>query len=201
MKIGNSENKKMILEIMKKNDGYLTSREVTAKGIGREYISILVREGHLKRLSCGVYYDKASPKPEDPFLVFQFKNPNTIFSHFTALSFHNMSNGIEVPEITVKHGNYRKCFRDYRVFYVRNETILNLGKVKVKNNYGHYVNAYDAERCICDIIRSINREDMEQVKKVIKHNANKLDYGKLAEYARAMGISDEINDYVGKRVE
>ena len=197
----NSENKKMIFEIMKKNDGYLTSKEVTANGISREYINILVKEGQLEKVARGVYYDKTSPNLDDPFLVFQLKHPNIVFSHFTALSFHDMTEEIPyVPEITIIRGNYRKDFKEYQVFYVKGEAMLNLGKTKIKNNYGHYVNAYDVERCICDIIKSINREDMEQVKKVLKWYANKLDYMKLTEYAHTMGITNKVNDYVGRYV-
>jgi hypothetical protein len=83
----------------------------------------------------------------------------------------------------------------------RDKVIFDLGKMKIKTEYGNYVYAYDVERCICDIIRSINREDLEQVKKVLRNYANKLDFLKLKEYAEKMNIIDKVNDYVGRYLE
>jgi len=202
MKNKNLNSKNMILKIMEDNNGYLTSREVTQKGISREYINILEKEGRIEKVARGVYYDSKTSQFDDPFLIFQLKYPDAVYSHFTALSFHEMTEAIPyIKEITIKQGNYRKGYKDCQVFYVKDDEILNLGKDQVKTEYGNYVYAYDRERCICDIIRSINREDMEQVKKVLRKYSNKLDYIKLSKYAKIMNISDKVNDYVGRYID
>ena len=64
---------------------------------------------------------------------------------------------------------------------------------------GNKVKVYDIERCICDIIRSKNRMDIEQVKKTIKEyvKRNDKDISKLTEYSEKMGISNQVMEMVG----
>ena len=84
------------------------------------------------------------------------------------------------------------------VFYV-NDDIYELGLCDVETPNGNKVKAYDIERCICDIIRSKNRMDIEQVKKTIKEyvKRNDKDISKLTEYSEKMGISNQVMEMVG----
>lgn len=83
----------------------------------------------------------------------------------TALYFHGLS--IKAPDnifdITVNYSYNNPKLKNHNVFYVNND-IYNLGLTEVKTPMGNIVKAYDMERCICDIIRSINRMDLEHVK-------------------------------------
>ena len=188
------------MDIVEKNNGYVTSKEVTANNISREYLNIMIKDGKLERLARGVYYDKQMNAFDDPYLTFQLKHPGIVYSHFTALDFHNMTEAIPyVPDITIKQGSYRKDYKGYHVYYVKEE-ILILGVKKVKTQYNNYVNAYDKERCICDIIRSINRQDIEQVQKVLREYSNKIDINKLSEYADKIGVYNKVIDYVRRYV-
>ena len=196
----NSNVKQKIIDMLKENNGYITSKEVTANNISREYINILIREGKLEKLARGVYYDKNMNALDDPYLTFQLTHPDTVFSHFTALEFHGMTEAIPyIMEITTKRNKYSKDYKKYHVYYVKAE-ILKLGMEKVKTSYGNYVNAYDRERCVCDIIRSINRQDIEQVQKVLRNYSNQLDIMKLSEYAKKMGIYNKVMDYVRRYI-
>ena len=63
---------------------------------------------------------------------------------------------------------------------------------------GNSVRAYDAERCICDIIRSKNRMDSEHVKHNIREYIKRKDKDlvKLSSYADKMGIKEEVMNYI-----
>ena len=83
------------------------------------------------------------------------------------------------------------------MFYV-NSDIYNLGLTEVKTPMGNIVKAYDMERCICDIIRSINRMDLEHVKYSVKKYLQRKDKNitKLTQYAEKMGIKDKVINFI-----
>ena len=201
-KESNSFNIKKINSILKKNNGYITSKEVTEAKIDRKYLGILEEREEIERIDRGIYISKNYNVFEDSYYVLQLKHKNVIFSHFTSLAFRGLTELIPSKiDITIITGNYRNDYKNYNVFYVRNEKILNLGKERIKSNFGNDIYVYDIERTVCDIIRSIGREDMEQVKKILRFFASKIDMIKLNKYAKKMGISNKVNDYIGRYVE
>lgn len=54
------------------------------------------------------------------------------------------------------------------------------------------------ERCICDIIRSENRMDSEHIKHSIKEYIKRKDKDlvKQSNYAKEMGIKEEVMNYI-----
>ena len=80
--------------------------------------------------------------------------------------------------------------------YNKKQTFLNFVTEKVGN--GNKVRAYDKERCICDIIRSKGRMDLEQVKKTIKQymQCKDKEMVKLSEYSKKMGINKKVMEMV-----
>lgn len=73
-----------------------------------------------------------------------------------------------------------------------------MGIVEVETPNGNKVRAYDKERCICDIIKSKGRMDLEQVKKSVKQYIRSKDknVAKLSDYAKRMGISEKVMEMV-----
>ena len=59
------------------------------------------------------------------------------------------------------------------------------------------------ERCICDIIRSKKRMDIEHVKYAIKEYLKRMDNDliKLSKYADIFGIKEEVMDFVSMMYE
>lgn len=122
-----------------------------------------------------------------------------IYSHMTALYFHIIS--IKVPndvyDITVKRSYNSVHLKKHNVFYVDND-IYELGLTEVETSMGNKVKAYDIERCICDIIRSKKRMDIEHIKYAIKEYLKRKDKDlfKLSLYAEKLGIKEAVMDYV-----
>ena len=60
------------------------------------------------------------------------------------------------------------------------------------------VKSYDMERCICDIIRSKKRINIEFIKYSVKEYLKRKDKNliKLSEYAEKMGIKKDVVDFV-----
>ena len=195
-------NIEIIEELMKKNNGYITSKELDMFGIHRMYLSIMQEKGIIEKVASGIYID--FNKVIDNYYVFGLSMPNVIFSHMTALYFHGLStkapNG--VYDITVKRSYSSVHLRKHNVFYVDND-IYKLGLIEIETPMGNKVKAYDVERCICDIIRSKNRMDLELIKHSVREYIKRKDKDlvRLSLYAEKLGIKEVVMDYVGMMYE
>lgn len=187
-----------IKQIMEENNGVVSSRMIELLEISRQYLSILESNNEIERVSRGIYQ---SPDVfEDSFYSFQSKYKKAIFSHMNALYFYGMTEEfpynytVTVPQSYHVDTVNEKC----NVFYVSDD-ILELGICEVETPNGNKVRAYDIERSICDIIRSKNRMDLEQVKKTIRQymKSNDKDMSKLSEYSKKMGINEQVIEMVG----
>ena len=104
----NQSNIEIIQELMKVNNGYITSKLITELGIHRMYLNIMVQRKIIEKLDNGIYIDVK--KIPDTYYVLNLNMPSIIYSHMTALYFHNIS--IKAPndkyDITVKK-NYNSA--------------------------------------------------------------------------------------------
>ncbi len=181
-----------IIIIGQNNNGYITSKQVSAHNISREYIRLLEKKGAIQKVERGIYILK-EVIPDD-FYIFQLKYPKTIFSHSTALYFHGLTE--ELPyryDITCPRNYNVKSIKNNNLYYVDNN-FINLGKIKIQTKYGNQVNIYDIERTICDIIRNENRMDEEQKNKTIRKlvDQNKIDMHKLTDYSKKLKCHEKV---------
>lgn len=188
-------NIEIIQELMKINNGYITSKQLTELGIHRMYLNIMLDRGIIEKIDNGIYLDVN--KFQDSYYVLNLNLPGIIFSHMTALYFHGLS--IKAPDskydVTVKKNYNSVKLKNHNVFYVNND-IYNLGITEVETPMGNKVRCYDIERCICDIIRSKKRMDIEHIKYSLREYIKRKDKDlvKLSKYADKMGIKKEIMD-------
>ena len=190
-------NIEIIEELMKANNGYVTSKLISELGIHRMYLNIMKEKGIIEKVGNGIYID--SKKIEDSYFTFNLELPNIIYSHMTALYFHGIS--IKAPDnkcdITVPNNYFNYKLKNHNVFYV-DKDIYNMGLTEIETPYGNKVRVYDIERCICDIIRSKNRMDLEHIKYSIRSYIKRKDKNikKLSEYAEKLGIKEEVMNYI-----
>lgn len=161
------------------------------------YLNIMKERGMIEKVGNGIYMD--SSKIEDGYFVFGLELPNIVYSHITALYFHGLS--IKAPndkyDITVTNNYFNYKIKNHNVFYV-NKEIYELGLIQIDTPMGNKVKVYDLERCICDIIRSKKRMDLEHIKYSIREYIKRKDKGlvKLSKYAEKMGINEEVMNYI-----
>ena len=195
-------NIEIIQEFMKNNNGYITSKELDMFDIHRMYLSIMKDKGLIEKVAAGIYID--TNIIEDNYYIFGLSMPNVIYSHMTALFFHGLS--IKAPndvyDITVKRSYNSVHLRKHNVFYVDND-IYGIGLTEIETPMGNKVKVYDIERCICDIIRSKNRMDLELIKHSVKEYIKRKDKDlvKLSSYAEKLGLKDVVMDYVDMMYE
>ena len=187
-----------ILEILKNNGGLIKTSEITSKNINKMALSRLVKKGLIDRLERGLYID--CNKIEDSYYVFQYKCPKAIFSHETALYFHDLTDRTPIEFMVTVPSKYNsRLLKDkkYNFSYIK-EDLYSLGKIQMKTPYGNNIFCYDIERTICDIIRDKSKIEKYQFTDAMKRYANlKIkDISKLYKYAEKFNIKEEVKKYV-----
>jgi predicted transcriptional regulator of viral defense system len=188
----------VIKKLIKINGGYITSKQITEIGIHRMYLNIMLKKGIIEKVDKGIYIDKKTI--EDTYYTFQLRYPKTIFSRFTALYFYGLTETYpHTFDITTDYNYHVEKINQKHSIIKCNKEILYLGLTEQLTPLGHKVRTYDRERCICDIIKSKNKLDIEQVKKSVKMyvNDNNKNLNKLTEYSKKMGINKEVMEFVG----
>ena len=83
------------------NSGYLTTKDVVNNNIPRAYLTKLVKENVIERVSRGVYVKK--DVLVDEFVILQSKSKNAIYSNTTALYLYGFSHRLHIKyDITIK---------------------------------------------------------------------------------------------------
>ena len=186
------ENK--ILNLFK--NSYLTTKDVNDNNIPRFYLTKLIKEGKIERVSRGVYIKKN--ELVDEFVILQSKSKNAIYSNTTALYLYGFSNRIPIKyDITINSGYNGSLQKEDNVnlFYTKRE-LLELGVIDYKLNSGNIIRVYDLDKTICDIIKNKKKIDAEIFNKAIREYfySKKKNTLKLYEYAKKMNIYNKVRD-------
>ena len=187
-----------ILVEMKKNNNMITTAQVIELGFSRAILSKYVKEGLLERSRQGVYILQDSV--HDDMYTLMLRTDKIIFSHDTALFLNGLSertpfeHTVTIPSNSVLSG---VLMEECNCYYVKPE-LYELGIVLKKTTFGNEVRCYNAERTICDLIRSRSRMDEETVICAIKNYAayKDKDLNRLAAYAEKFRVSKILKQYM-----
>ena len=187
-----------ILNLIKVNNGIITSKEVSKHGINRIFLTRLVKSGKIERVKNGLYVLPNTWGDEYFNLIYRI---NAIFSYDTALYFLGLCETVpSIYHITVCRGYNGKLYNDgnVKLHFVKKE-IFELGKIEIKSPQGQIITCYNAERCICDLLKNKAKEDLETVKYAITEylmDKQNRDLPKLVEYSKRLNVEDEVNRYL-----
>jgi len=176
----------------------VTNKQAAEAGISRERLRLLANAGCLERVAAGVYISPdALP---DKMYVEQLRKPKIIFSHETALFFHDLTDRDPLSySVTVPQGYNTSALvsESINVFTVKQE-FYELGTIQMKTAFGHNVRTYCLERTICDCIRSRSRLDIAIVTDAIKRYVKRKDknINLLMKYAKSFRITKPLRSYM-----
>lgn len=187
-----------IMEAIKQNNNSITTAQVVDLGFSRAVLSKYVKAGLLERGRQGVYILPDSV--HDDMYTLMLRSDKIIFSHETALFLNGLSertpfeHSVTIPSNCVLSN---VLMDECKCFYIKPE-LFELGVVKKKTTFGNEVRCYDAERTICDLLRSRNRMDDETVIGAIKKYAayQEKDLNRLAVYAEKFRVSKILKQYM-----
>lgn len=186
-----------IKEILEKNGGIVTSKEIREKNIPTIYLTRLVKDNELIRVDRGIYLDPNGDY--DEYYFFSQRHQVPIFSYLSSLYLHKFTDIIpQEMEVTVYKGYNNPNFKDYIKVHFVPKDHYELGKTTLETAYGNTVRVYDIERTICDLIKSRNEIDSELFSKTLISYASykNKNLNKLYEYSKKMNIFEKVKDIV-----
>ena len=184
-----------IQKLVKKNNGYITGKEVAEDNIPSIYLSRYVKKYGLKQIARGFY--ALEDWMVDPYLVFQYTYPKFIYSYDSAIYLNGLGDALPNYFEVTGPFNYRPMSKVQEGVITHTDTVdetYNLGVIKVKNSFGNEINIYDKEKTICDLIKHKDRIDFEVYAKALNQYAKAKDknINKLMEYAHVMKIENKV---------
>lgn len=191
------KNSEKIILKMRENNGVITSNDIKQMGIDKKVIARLLADKQIERAEKGIYI---LPETIGDEYFNKTYGKNAIYSHMTALYFHNLCNRVPmIYDITVTKKYYGVLDNDPKVLLHKvDKELLNLGKMKIKSPQGQDIDVYDIERCLCDCLKDKNTIASEYIKEAfnIYFKEMKKDTFKIMKYAKKIGIEKEMHDYL-----
>ena len=188
----------VILEALKKNNNVITTAQVVELGFSRYLLSKYEKEGLLERERQGVYVLPNSV--HDDMYTLMLRSEKIIFSHDTALFLNGLSERTPfVHSVTISNNTrVSKVIQEECVCYYIKPELHQIGMTIRKTTLGNEVRCYNAERTICDLLRSRNRLDEETVIGAVKNYAasSDKDLNLLAVYASKFRVNKELKRYM-----
>ena len=184
--------------LLKDHNGIIRTSNAVDAGISRTTLVTLVKTGKLERIAHGQYI--RSDNMVDELYMLQRRSDKIVFSHETALFLHDMAERTPfIHSLTIPSSDkLSSALSDgCKVYYVKSE-LYGLGRCTVKSKMGNEVIAYDAERTICDILRSRSRIDSQTFAEAMKSYAARKgqNWNRLREYAEAFRVTKLLRQYL-----
>lgn len=175
----------------------ITTREVSERGIHRSVMRELTASGEYLQVARGIY--ARADEWEDEFCILQQRYRRGIFSHATALYLHGWSDRVPLRfHMTFPKGYNSPSLKNENVLITRvTPENYTLGVTKVKTPSENLVNAYDLERCLCDMLRG-KGDDTQVVQAAMKRYAlsRERDINKLTAYAEQLRVAPKVAKYM-----
>lgn len=189
---------KQLQALILNSGGLVLTKEVTRAGIPRTYIVEFVKRGILEKIERGTYITKDAF--DDELYRLQAKYPSLIFSHETALFFHDLTDRDPIQYMATIPSGYNPSKikeRGVKVYSIQKQ-LYDLGLITAKTPFGREVKTYNLERTICDILRSRNQMDIailtDAVKRYVKRQDKNLP--QLMRYAESFKVSKILRGYL-----
>lgn len=191
--------KELVFELLKKNNGVLEAKQAVEAGIDNKTLQRLNSSGEIERIGHGIYIDPNYM--EDEYLVTQYRCKKGIFSHETALFFHDLTDRTPFQlTLTIPTGYNTRLLKEkdkYKFFYIH-KNLHEIGKMTLFSPYGNEIVVYNKERTICDCIRKKDQLDTDLVITAVKQYMREtgVDFTKLLEYAKIFNVRELMKQYM-----
>ena len=194
----NNGNKTKILELVSKNGGTVTSKEVVGNGIHRQFLKQLAESGILVQTGRGIY--QMPDVFEDELYNLQTEYNAGVFSYETSLFLFNLLERTPFEWSMTFKGNYHSSKLLEKGVRVRlcKADVFDEGIVYVKSQGNHTVKAYCPERTLCEILKPASRSDIQDISFAFKEYVKRKDKNipLLMEYSKKFKVEDKVRSYL-----
>jgi predicted transcriptional regulator of viral defense system len=188
-----------VFELMKKNNGIITSQYAKSMGVNNKVLQRMEKSGLLVRVARGLYID--ANQMENEYYIAQYRCKRCIFSHETALYLHDLADRTPLKlTLTIPSGYNTRMLKEndkYEFHYV-SEKLHSIGITRIDSPFGHKLDVYNKERTIIDCIKKKSQLDIEIVTVALKEyfNLKDVNYTKLLRYAEIFNVKDAVRNYM-----
>lgn len=180
------------------SNGILKTSQVLNSGISKPSFYAYMKKRNVDQVAPGIY--ATSDAWVDQMYLLHLRSKQAVFSHETALFFHDMTDREPRPyEVTIMTGyNPSNLKTDGIKVYTIKKELHDVGIITKKTPFGNPVLVYDMERTICDFVRSRNGIDKQIFRDALKQYVRKKekDLRKLMCYARMLHIETLLRQYL-----
>jgi len=185
-------------QLIEELGGTIQTFQVLEAGISKPAFYTYVKEKGLKQAAHGIYI---SPDAwTDAMYLLHLRCEQAIFSHETALFFHDLTDREPIRySITVKTGyNPSHLQKDGIQVYTVKKTLHEVGVSTAKTPFGHTVPVYDMERTICDLLRSRSHIEIQVCQDALKQYVRRKDKNlrTLMQYAAILHVEKLLRQYL-----
>lgn len=187
-------NKDKLISFLSSHYGYVTTSELLELNIYKPQIQKYIDAGIIEKVSHGLYMSTSNFR--DEYYILQKRYPDAIFSYNTAFHILNLTNRVPMEiDITVCRG--KRVNADCLIHYV-SENYYGIGIIEVLSPFGNPIKVYNAERSICDMLRTEGDIDLELQNRILNYYFSSKDKNidLLFEYAKIFNIYEKVKTIV-----
>lgn len=184
--------------LLEQNKGMIRTTQVLELGITKTAFYHFVKDRELEQATHGIYV--SADAWLDAMYLLHLRVSQMVFSHDTALFFHDLTDREPTEySVTVKRGYNASGLRaeGIKVYTVKKE-LIELGLSTAQTPFGHTVPVYDAERTICDLVRSRNNIEIQTLQGALKQYvmSREKNLRKLMQYAAQLRVDKILRQYL-----
>ena len=184
--------------LLNANNGVVTTAAVLDEDISKTFFMEYVKRNGLRRAAQGIYV--ADDMWPDEYQLIQLQYPKVIFSHESALYLNGMAEREPDPiSVTLPRGYHSISMENsdikvYRVSADNHETGLTYAETPT----GARVRCYDLERTLCDLLRSKNTVDYQELTSAFKSYVKRPDKNipMLMRYGKQFRVTARLKPYL-----
>ena len=184
--------------LCEQSGGILLTKDIVNAGVPSSYLTAFLRDGKLERVGHGVYI--TPDVLEDKMFTLQARKNRLIYSHDTALFLHDLTDRDPLTySVTVPTGYNTKRLTEegLSVFSIKPD-LYGMGITTAQSPFGRPIRAYDAERTLCDMLRSRHQMDgalfPEALKRYVRRKNKNIPL--LMRYAESLRIDKLLRQYL-----
>ena len=184
--------------LCEQSGGILLTKDIVNAGVPSSYLTAFLRDGKLERVGHGVYI--TPDVLEDKMFTLQARKNRLIYSHDTALFLHDLTDRDPLTySVTVPTGYNTKRLTEegLSVFSIKPD-LYGMGITTAQSPFGRPIRAYDAERTLCDMLRSRHQMDgalfPEALKRYVRRKNKNIPL--LMRYAESLRVDKLLRQYL-----
>jgi len=184
--------------LFEQNHGIVKTAQVLECGIAKHTLYAYVKKNGIEQAAHGIYI--SSDAWTDAMYILHLRCAQGVFSHESALFLLDLTDREPSKySITVKTGYNPAGLKagGIKVYTIKKE-LHGVGVVTMSTSFGHTVPVYDAERTICDIIRSRSGIEMQTFQDALKQYAARKNKNlrQLMHYAQMFHVEKMLRQYM-----